>query len=306
MRWEDVEILYDRILPVRQTPLNQKMSDLDPSLCFDMSEYGHRGYDPALGLPDPDNPVQDQYTGTWEMYSAPNADPRVGQMLAQHVLNAAVNPLVYITNGNMRGIELGDTVTFEAHVTGGGVSPYTYEWSKNKNDSGWSVVTGETGSTWTWIPGSGEEGVYDIKCKATDSQTPTPRTGEVIWEDFAVPDPDNDGFPSSEDNCPGVENLFQEDTYPPEGNGIGDACDCESNFNCDLDVDGEEMTAFLADFGRGQYDRPCGDLHGTCDGDFTCDGDVDGEDVTKFLEDFGRGQYDRPCPQCTGEAWCSY
>ncbi len=52
--------------PPRQTPLNQKMSDLDPSLCFDVSEYGHLGYDPDLGPPDPDGPVQDQYTGTWD------------------------------------------------------------------------------------------------------------------------------------------------------------------------------------------------------------------------------------------------
>ena len=43
------------------------------------------------------------------MYIPPNDDPRVGQMLAQHVLNAAVNPMVYITNGNLRGIDLGDT-----------------------------------------------------------------------------------------------------------------------------------------------------------------------------------------------------
>jgi hypothetical protein len=90
----------------------------------------------------------------------------------------------------------------------------------------------------------------------------------------------------------------QADTYPPGGNGIGDACDCEGNFNCDLDVDGAELTAFLADFGRGQYDRPCDTVPPACNGDFTCDGDVDGDDLTKFLEDFGRGQYDRPCPDC--------
>jgi hypothetical protein len=97
----------------------------------------------------------------------------------------------------------------------------------------------------------------------------------------------------------------QADHYPPGGNGIGDACDCEGNFNCDLDVDGSEVTAFLVDFGRGGYSTPCtnGNL---CNGDFTCDGDVDGSDVTKFLEDFGRGQYDRPCPMCDGSVWCIY
>jgi len=79
--------------PPRQTPLNQKMSDLDPSLCFDMSEYGHLGYDPAQGPPDPDKPVQDQYTGTWEIYIPPNDDPRVGKLLAEHVLDAALDKL---------------------------------------------------------------------------------------------------------------------------------------------------------------------------------------------------------------------
>ena len=87
--------------PVRQTPYGEKMSDLDPHLCFDMSEYGHRGYDPAGGPPDPDNPVQDQYTGTWEMYTPPNDDPRVGEMLARHVLDAIIKPMVYITNGEV-------------------------------------------------------------------------------------------------------------------------------------------------------------------------------------------------------------
>jgi hypothetical protein len=73
--------------PVRQTPINQKMSDLDPHLCFDMSEYGHLGYDPVMGDPDPNSPVQDQYTGTWDYYRPPNDDPRVGKLLADHVLN---------------------------------------------------------------------------------------------------------------------------------------------------------------------------------------------------------------------------
>jgi hypothetical protein len=287
--------------PTRQAPLNQARSDLDPSLVYDMSDYGHLGYDPAIGPPDPNSPVQDQYTGTWAMYHPPDADPKVGQMLAKHVLNAAVNPMVYLTNGNLRGIDLGESVTFEAHVVSG-TPAYTYEWSTNKNDTGWSVVTGETSSTWTWIPGSGEEGVYDIKCTVTDTVA---RTGEVIWEDFAIPDPDNDGFPNSEDNCPDTQNLYQEDTYPPQGNGIGDACDCEGNFDCDQDVDAEDVTTFLNDFGRNTYSNPCVNAN-QCKGDFSCDGDVDAVDVTKFLEDFGRNTYSNPCPTCVEGDWCVY
>jgi hypothetical protein len=168
--------------PVRQTPLNEKMSDLDPSLCFDMSEYGHLGYDPALGAPNPDNPVQDQYTGTWEMYRPPNDDPRVGQLLAKYVLIAATTPMVYITNGELEGIGMGGSVTFEAHATGG-KSGYTYEWStKKEGDADWSTA-GDNSSTWTWNPASGEEGTYAIQCKVTDAKN---RTGEVVWEGFTV------------------------------------------------------------------------------------------------------------------------
>jgi hypothetical protein len=207
--------------PVRQTPFDEKMSDLDPSLCFDMSAYGHRGYDPAMGPPDPDNPVQDQYTGTWEMYSAPNADPRVGEMLARHVLNAAVNPMVYITNGEVEGIAEGESVSFEAHVTGGGVPAYTYEWSiKEEGNASWSTVGGNS-SSWNGDPVSGEAGTYDIRCMVTDSQ---PRTGEGIWEGFVIStvDSDNDGIPDDEDNCPEVSNPGQEDS---DNDSFGDACD---------------------------------------------------------------------------------
>jgi len=76
--------------PPRHTPLNKKMSDLDPHLAFDLSDYGHLGYDPDLGPPDLNGPVQEQYRGTWEMYRPPNNDPRVGKLLAKHVLNAAL------------------------------------------------------------------------------------------------------------------------------------------------------------------------------------------------------------------------
>ena len=116
------------------------------------------------------------------------------------------------------------------------------------------------------------------------------------------------GFPLNtcgEDNCPTNYNPNQEDNYPPGGNGIGDACDCEANFDCDRDVDAQDVTAFLADFGRSIYNRPCTN-EDPCKGDFSCDGDVDATDVTKFLEDFGRSQYNKPCPSCVIGNWCSY
>ncbi|GAG87983.1 unnamed protein product, partial [marine sediment metagenome] len=75
------------------------------------------------------------------MYVPPNDDPLVGKLLAKHVLNAAVNPMVYITNGEVEGIKAGESVTFEAHVTGGGVSPYTCEWFvKKEGTAKWMPV----------------------------------------------------------------------------------------------------------------------------------------------------------------------
>jgi hypothetical protein len=71
--------------PPRQT--TGARDDMDPSLAYDLSDYGHLGYDPALGAPNPDMPVQNQYTGTWEMYKPASARPEVGEMLAKHILN---------------------------------------------------------------------------------------------------------------------------------------------------------------------------------------------------------------------------
>ena len=118
-------------------------------------------------------------------------------------------------------------------------------------------------------------------------------------------DTDTDGVGTMCDNCPLTPNPSQEDSYPPQGNGIGDACDCEANFDCDDDVDATDVNAFLADFGRNQYNRPC-TAQNPCYGDFLCDGDVDAYDVIKFLEDFGRSQFNNPCPVCEAGNWCVY
>ena len=44
----------------------------------------------------------------------------------------------------------------------------------------------------------------------------------------------------------------------------------------------------------------------SCQGDFDYDSDVDADDVTNFIEDFGREQYYQPCPLCEAGAWCVY
>jgi hypothetical protein len=89
-------------------------------------------------------------------------------------------------------------------------------------------------------------------------------------EDDCPYDPNNDldadGICWEVDNCPSIYNPGQEDTFPPQQNGIGDACDCE--------------------------------------GDFNCDRNVAADDVNKFLEDFGRNLWNDPCPQCVVGNWC--
>jgi hypothetical protein len=118
-------------------------------------------------------------------------------------------------------------------------------------------------------------------------------------------DIDNDGLGTACDNCPDNYNPLQEDYNPPSGNGIGDVCDCEGNFDCDGDVDGRDATLFKADFGRSTIEHPCitGD---TCNGDFNCDGDADGADASLFKVDFGRISIQNPCLACVAGEWCSY
>ena len=118
-------------------------------------------------------------------------------------------------------------------------------------------------------------------------------------------DLDGDCISDDTDNCLNHFNPFQEDTYPPQGNGIGDACECEADFDCSGSVDANDVSTFLNDFSRGQYLDPCTN-EDPCNGDFSCDGDLDSFDVTKFLEDFGRNTYSNPCPTCVEGDWCVY
>ena len=118
-------------------------------------------------------------------------------------------------------------------------------------------------------------------------------------------DSDSDGVRDACDNCPALANTSQDDTYPPQGNGIGDACDCEGNFNCDANVDATDVTSFLEDFGRNTFNNPCSNTI-PCNGDLNCDANVDATDVTKFLEDFGRNTFNNACPACVVRNWCVY
>jgi hypothetical protein len=76
--------------PERQTAITSAMRTADPNLAYAVSEYGHLGYDPALGPPNPNGPVQGQYSGSWAMWKPASASPLVGGYLAakvwQHIL----------------------------------------------------------------------------------------------------------------------------------------------------------------------------------------------------------------------------
>jgi hypothetical protein len=119
-------------------------------------------------------------------------------------------------------------------------------------------------------------------------------------------DYDNDAIDDSDDNCPFTENPAQEDTYPSQGNGIGNACDCEGDFNCDGSVNATDSILFLKNFNiRTKLQNPCTNEN-QCNGDFDCDGDVDEADRTIFIADFGRSEYKNPCPACVAGDWCVY
>jgi hypothetical protein len=86
---------------------------------------------------------------------------------------------------------------------------------------------------------------------------------------------------------------------------------CPADFDCDGDVDAEDTSTFMDDFGRSVF---CGagflciscTNETPCPADFDCNGNVDAIDVVMFLEDFGRSQYNNPCPACEVGDWCVY
>jgi hypothetical protein len=80
---------------------------------------------------------------------------------------------------------------------------------------------------------------------------------------------------------------------------------CESDFDCDGDVDEIDAALFKADFARNQDKTPCTNDN-PCNGDFDCDGDVDWTDAEKFKEDYGKRSSDNPCPACDEGSYCVY
>ena len=120
------------------------------------------------------------------------------------------------------------------------------------------------------------------------------------------PDDDNDSIVDGDDNCPFVSNPDQTDSYPPRGNTIGDACDCEADFNCDGSVDDMDAKIFKkSKFKNMLLTNPCSN-EDPCSGDFDCNGKIDEEDEILFTSDLGRSQHNNPCPACVVGEWCVY
>ena len=124
---------------------------------------------------------------------------------------------------------------------------------------------------------------------------------DVDWDGYGDP-----GYAHAcpEDNCPLLFNPLQKDTYPPQGNSIGDACECEGDFDCDGDVDKYDLEIFLVNYNRRALDKTESATDDSV-GDFDCDLDVDDRDRVIFLEDFGRNPRNNPCPACKEGEWCS-
>ena len=154
---------------------------------------------------------------------------------------------------------------------------------------------------------SDSDGVSDV-CDADDDNDSVLDANDncPLVANTSQEDGDTDSIGDACDNCLEVPNPDQEDTYPPpSGNGIGDACDCECDFDCNGGVDATDVTLFLNDFGRRIFNNPCTNAS-PCNGDANCNGNVDAFDVTMFLQDFGRSYFNNPCPACVVEDWCNY
>lgn len=143
-----------------------------------------------------------------------------------------------------------------------------------------------------------ENAPYYVALKACDIYgNESPYSDELLLE--------LDDLIDHEDNCPNIYNPGQHDNYPPGGNSIGDACDCEGDFDADRDEDGSDAATLKDAFGRSRFKNPCTNTL-PCHGDFTCDEDVDGSDVVLFKADFGRSAFKNPCPNRLTAPWCVY
>lgn len=190
-------------------------------------------------------------------------------------------------------------------------------WGTTWNGDGYyKLGYGECGANvnirYTEIKDFDGDGISDEEDNCPDVPNPLQEDGDSDGFgdncDFCIGnginDTDLDSLCDLDDNCIYIANVSQEDTYPPQMNNLGDACDCEGNFDCDHDCDGSDAVYFKMDFGRSSLGNPC-ENDNPCNGDFDCDGDADGSDAFTFKEDFGRSSFGNPCPFCLSGDWCT-
>jgi hypothetical protein len=101
-------------------------------------------------------------------------------------------------------------------------------------------------------------------------------------------DSDADDIPAVQDNCPYVYNPNQEDSFPPGGNGCGDACECHADCNSNQKVDLSDLVIMKQEFLR----TDC--ATNPCDADCNYDNSVDLADLVMMKEEFLRSD----CPIC--------
>jgi hypothetical protein len=91
-----------------------------------------------------------------------------------------------------------------------------------------------------------------------------------------------------DDNCPWDQNSMQEDSYPPGGNGCGDACECHADCNSDEKVNLTDLVTM-----KTQFFWKCSE-HPTCEADCNHDGNVNLSDLVMMKSEFNRPD----CPVC--------
>jgi hypothetical protein len=72
-----------------------RRDDLDPSLAFDVSHFGHLGYDFEAGMPSEKQPVQNQYAGTWSMWQVTDDHRAVAEFLADKIVEHLKAPTTH-------------------------------------------------------------------------------------------------------------------------------------------------------------------------------------------------------------------
>ncbi len=162
------------------------------------------------------------------------------------------------------------------------------------------------------------DGVFDLEDNCLYGYNPTQEDGDGDGRgDVCDEDYDSDGILDVNDNCPSAPNgpilgacyswpvievcttqsdcgvegscsMNQEDSYPPGGNGCGDACECHADCNDDQNVDLSDLVIM-----KQQFIWDC-TQHPSCEADCNYDNKVDLSDLVMMKGEFLRSD----CPIC--------